>query len=126
MTNKVNEVGSFLETFFKQKITLDNIDSLTESIYEKTNIQIKELSKIIKLLEFYKEYLKNEYGISEFKIIEKEKGNIPMTCYDFEAKNTECIIHIGTIDSWKACSADSFTECCGGSPDKKCIRISKW
>ncbi|MGI9546056.1 MAG: lycopene cyclase family protein [Flavobacteriaceae bacterium] len=46
------------------------------------------------------DYLKKNYSISEFRILEKEKGNIPMTCYDFEAKNTERIIHIGTAGGW--------------------------
>ena len=46
-----------------------------------------------------KEYLK-ERGISNFKVIEKEKGNIPMTCFPFEKSNTNKLIYIGTAGGW--------------------------
>lgn len=45
-------------------------------------------------------YMKLKYGVSEFTILDREKGNIPMTCYNFEARNTERIIHIGTAGGW--------------------------
>ena len=45
-------------------------------------------------------YLAYHYGLREYKILEKEKGNIPMTCYDFEAQNTDRHIHIGTAGGW--------------------------
>ena len=46
-----------------------------------------------------KEYL-NEKEIDNFKIIEKEKGNIPMTCFPFEKSNTNKLIYIGTAGGW--------------------------
>lgn len=39
-------------------------------------------------------------GISEFEIIEKEQGNIPMTCYEFWKHNTKNIINIGSAGGW--------------------------
>lgn len=50
-----------------------------------------------------KDYLK-EIGVSEYEIIEKEYGNIPMTCYPFWKKNTKNIIHIGSAGGWTKAS----------------------
>ena len=44
-------------------------------------------------------YLQNA-GISEYKIIEKERGNIPMTCYPFYKQNSKNILYIGTAGGW--------------------------
>ena len=46
-----------------------------------------------------KKYLKNE-GIENFKIVEREKGVIPMTCYPFFNENTDHFIKIGTSGGW--------------------------
>ena len=45
-------------------------------------------------------YLAEHYGIEDYKIIEKEKGNIPMTCFNFESRNTARYVHIGTAGGW--------------------------
>ncbi|OED45233.1 lycopene cyclase [Flavobacteriaceae bacterium (ex Bugula neritina AB1)] len=39
-------------------------------------------------------------GIEGYQIIEKEKGCIPMTCYDFRKQNSKNILHIGTAGGW--------------------------
>jgi len=44
-------------------------------------------------------YLK-EKEITQYEIIEKEKGCIPMTCYDFKNSNSKNILHIGTAGGW--------------------------
>ncbi len=44
-------------------------------------------------------YLK-EKGIISYEITEKEKGCIPMTCYNFEKHNSKNIMHIGTAGGW--------------------------
>ncbi len=44
-------------------------------------------------------YLK-EKGVKEYKITEKEKGCIPMTCYEFRNYNSKNIMHIGTAGGW--------------------------
>jgi len=46
-----------------------------------------------------KEYLKKK-GIDKFNVIEKEKGNIPMTCFPFKKSNTNKLIYIGTAGGW--------------------------
>lgn len=48
-------------------------------------------------------YLKN-LGITEYEIIEKEQGNIPMTCYPFWKHNTKNIVNIGSAGGWTKAS----------------------
>ncbi len=50
-----------------------------------------------------KSYLK-EKNITNYKLIEKENGVIPMTCYPFEKKGTKHIIKIGTAGGWTKAS----------------------
>lgn len=44
-------------------------------------------------------YIK-DLGITEYEIIEKEHGNIPMTCYPFWKHNTENMLNIGSAGGW--------------------------
>jgi lycopene beta-cyclase len=46
-----------------------------------------------------KKYLDRE-GIKKYKITEREKGVIPMTCYPFFNANTDSFIRIGTSGGW--------------------------
>ena len=46
-----------------------------------------------------KEYLMKK-GIEKYNVIDKEKGNIPMTCFPFEKSNTNKLIYIGTAGGW--------------------------
>ncbi len=48
-------------------------------------------------------YIEN-LGITEFEIIEKEQGNIPMTCYPFWKHNTKNIVNIGSAGGWTKAS----------------------
>lgn len=48
-------------------------------------------------------YIEN-LGITEFEIIEKEHGNIPMTCYPFWKHNTKNIVNIGSAGGWTKAS----------------------
>lgn len=50
-----------------------------------------------------KKYIEN-LGITEYEIIEKEQGNIPMTCYPFWKRNTKNIINIGSAGGWTKAS----------------------
>lgn len=45
------------------------------------------------------DYLKG-LGIQEYEIIEKEQGNIPMTCFPMHQKNTKRMMFIGTAGGW--------------------------
>ncbi len=51
-----------------------------------------------------KDYLKNHLVITNYEVIEKEQGAIPMTCYDFSAHNTANIMHIGTAGGFTKAS----------------------
>ena len=48
-------------------------------------------------------YIEN-LGITEYEIIEKEQGNIPMTCYPFWKHNTKNIINMGSAGGWTKAS----------------------
>lgn len=50
-----------------------------------------------------KKYIEN-LGITEYEIIEKEQGNIPMTCYPFWKHNTKNVINIGSAGGWTKAS----------------------
>jgi lycopene beta-cyclase len=43
-------------------------------------------------------------GITDYEIVEREKGNIPMTCYKFWKHNTKNIINIGSAGGWTKAS----------------------
>ena len=64
-------------------------------------------SKDLLAYNIYKEeiesYLESK-NITNYKIIEKEQGLIPMTCYKFWNKNSKNIIHIGTAGGWSKAS----------------------
>tara|TARA_B110000091_G_C13782201_1_gene461691 strand:+ start:3 stop:1142 length:1140 start_codon:yes stop_codon:yes gene_type:complete len=67
--------------------TLFSEDVLAYGIYK------KEIEK----------YLESK-NITEYEIIEKEQGSIPMTCYKFWKQNSKNIIHIGTAGGWSKAS----------------------
>lgn len=48
-------------------------------------------------------YIQN-LGITKYEIIEKEQGNIPMTCYPFWKHNTKNLINIGSAGGWTKAS----------------------
>ncbi|WP_339887357.1 lycopene cyclase family protein [uncultured Flavobacterium sp.] len=48
-------------------------------------------------------YIKN-LGITEYEIIEKEQGNIPMTSYPFWKHNSKNVINIGSAGGWTKAS----------------------
>jgi lycopene beta-cyclase len=50
-----------------------------------------------------KNYIK-QLGITNYEILEKEQGNIPMTCYPFWKHNTKNIINIGSAGGWTKAS----------------------
>ena len=67
--------------------TLFSEDLLAYDIYK------KEIEK----------YLQSK-NITEYEIVEKEQGSIPMTCYKFWKQNSKNIIHIGTAGGWSKAS----------------------
>lgn len=76
--------------------------SSTEALLEYTLFSKNLLSKEEYEAEIHK-YIEN-LGITEYEIIEKEQGNIPMTCYPFWKHNTNNIINIGSAGGWTKAS----------------------
>jgi lycopene beta-cyclase len=50
-----------------------------------------------------KKYIE-KLGITEYEIVEKEQGNIPMTSYPFWKHNSKNIINIGSVGGWTKAS----------------------
>ena len=72
--------------------------SETEALFEYTLFS-KDLLEEQEYEDEIVQYLK-EKGINEYTVIEKEKGCIPMTCYNFKKHNSKNILHIGTAGGW--------------------------
>ncbi len=71
--------------------------------------------------EMLEKYLKEILNIESWEILEKEKGYIPMTDFDFHKRNFKHITRIGTAGGWvKASSGYSFK-----NTEKKVNRIIK-
>lgn len=76
--------------------------SKTEALVEYTLFS----EKLLPVEEYENEieiYLQ-KLGISQFEILEKEQGSIPMTCYPFWEKNTKRVLNIGTAGGWTKAS----------------------
>lgn len=76
--------------------------SSTEALLEYTLFSKDLLSK-----EEYENEIKKyiqKLGITEYEIVEKEQGNIPMTSYKFWKHNTKNIINIGSVGGWTKAS----------------------
>ena len=50
--------------------------------------------------EAIKGYLKDNLAVTNYHVLEKEQGSIPMTCYDFKEHHTNRIRFIGTAGGW--------------------------
>ena len=76
--------------------------SSTEALLEYTLFSKELLPKSEYEYEIVK-YIE-KLGISEYEIVEKEQGNIPMTSYKFWKHNTKNILHIGSDGGWTKAS----------------------
>ncbi len=76
--------------------------SKTEALVEYTLFS----QKLLKKEEYENEIQKyiEKLGISNYEIIEKEQGSIPMTSYPFWKANTKNVINIGTSGGWTKAS----------------------
>lgn len=77
--------------------------SPTESLVEYTLFS-EDLLPDHEYEEAIEDYLKHRFEGHDFEIIEKEKGQIPMTSFDFEAANTNRVLRIGTAGGWAKAS----------------------
>ena len=76
--------------------------SETEALIEYTLFS-KDLLATAEYETEIKNYIK-QLGITDYEIVEKEHGNIPMTCYPFWKHNTKNIINIGSAGGWTKAS----------------------
>ena len=76
--------------------------SKTEALLEYTLFSHQHLKKE----EYENEILQyiEKLGISNYEIVEKEQGSIPMTCYPFWKANTKNVLNIGTSGGWTKAS----------------------
>lgn len=74
----------FSETEGLVEYTLFSPDTLAEEEYENA----------------IKDYIKENLHCQNYEILEKEKGNIPMTCYNFSVNNSRNILNIGIAGGW--------------------------
>ncbi|KAA1247704.1 lycopene cyclase family protein [Aquimarina sp. RZ0] len=72
--------------------------SETEALFEYTLFSEHVLEKHAYENEISR-YLEKK-GIENYTVIEKEKGCIPMTCYEFRKQNSENVLYIGTAGGW--------------------------
>lgn len=76
--------------------------SETEALLEYTLFSHQLLKK-----EEYETGIQNyiqKLGITQYQIIEKEQGSIPMSCYPFWKQNTKHVLNIGTAGGWTKAS----------------------
>ena len=76
--------------------------SPTEALLEYTLFSKELLSK--ETYEYEIENYIKKLGISEYEVVEKEQGNIPMTCFPFWKNNSKNIINIGSAGGWSKAS----------------------
>lgn len=100
------ETATFMDFSINQKNTTRFMyvlpTSETEALLEYTLFSPDLLKK-----EEYETEIQNyiqNLGISHYEIIEKESGNIPMTCYPFWKHNTQNILNIGSAGGWTKAS----------------------
>ena len=94
--------------------------SKTEALLEYTLFSHKHLetSEYESELENYIKKL----GITNYKIIEKERGSIPMTCFPFWKNNTVRLLNIGSAGGWtKASTGYTFK-----NADKKSTQLVRF
>ncbi|WP_439151728.1 lycopene cyclase family protein [Winogradskyella sp.] len=101
-----DSVATFMDFTVKQKentrfmyvLPIDKTTALFEyTLFSKDLLQTSDYEEAIKL------YLV-EKGITDYEIIEKEKGSIPMTSYEFSKHNSEHVLNIGTAGGWTKAS----------------------
>ena len=76
--------------------------SKTEALLEYTLFSQKHLETSEYELEL-ENYIQ-KLGITNYKIIEKERGSIPMTCFPFWKNNTVRLLNIGSAGGWTKAS----------------------
>ena len=85
-------------TRFMYVLPFSKKEALLEyTLFSENLLQKEEYEEAIKV------YL-DQKNVSKYTIIEKEKGSIPMTAYDFTQHNSPYLMHIGTAGGWTKAS----------------------
>ena len=85
-------------TRFMYVLPTSSTEALLEyTLFSKDLLPKEEYEKEIQ------DYIK-KLGITDYEIVEKEHGNIPMTSYKFWKHNTKNILHIGSVGGWTKAS----------------------
>ena len=74
---------------FKEDVALVEYTLFSEHLLPKTEYETA-----------IKDYIENHLNCDSYEILEREQGNIPMTCYDFTKNNDNLITRIGTAGGW--------------------------
>ncbi len=113
MDFSVNQNGN---TRFMYVLPTSKTEALIEyTLFSKDLLSQKEYEDEIEI------YIK-KLGITQYEIVDKEQGNIPMTSYKFWKKNTQNIINIGSAGGWtKASTGFTFKNTVKNS--KKLVRF---
>ncbi len=86
-------------TRFMYVLPFSENEALVEyTLFSETPLSTEEYEIAIK------QYLNEKLNCTDYQILEKEKGNIPMTCYDFSQHNTNNVVRIGTAGGWSKAS----------------------
>lgn len=106
------EVATFMDFSVEQKGNTRFMyvlpTSENEALVEYTLFS-KDLLPDLEYENAIRNYLKN-LGVSDYEIIEKERGNIPMTAYPFWKHNSKNILNIGSAGGWtKASTGYTFS-----------------
>lgn len=76
--------------------------SANEALLEYTLFS-KDLLPVAEYETEIKNYI-NKLGITNYELVEKEQGNIPMTCYPFWQHNSKNVLNIGSAGGWTKAS----------------------
>lgn len=86
-------------TRFMYVLPLSETEALLEyTLFSGTPLSMDEYEQGIR------EYIQDHLQIEKYQVVEKERGNIPMTCYPFWEKASEKIIPIGIAGGWAKAS----------------------
>lgn len=85
---------------------------LEYTLFSQSHLETQEYESEIEL------YIQ-KLGITNYKIVEKERGSIPMTCFPFWKSNTKRLLNIGSAGGWtKASTGYTFK-----NADKKSTQL---
>lgn len=82
-------------TRFMYVLPFSETEALVEyTLFSRNPLSAQEYEDAIK------NYIKNNLACNQYEILDREKGNIPMSCYDFNVHNSKHLMHIGVAGGW--------------------------